>query len=121
MKNQLTKEQYRITQQGGTEAPFSGKYYNHKETGDYLCVCCDKVLFQSGTKFNSGTGWPSFDASIPNSIEYLEDNNHGMKRVEVRCANCSAHLGHIFDDGMTETGQRYCINSVALSFKKKNT
>ncbi len=119
LKNKLTPEQYQVTQQCGTEPPFSGKYYNHYETGNYCCICCDSVLFHSSKKFDSGSGWPSFsDVKSSECINYTEDNSMGMKRIEITCANCDAHLGHVFPDGPTETGQRYCVNSLSLNFKE---
>lgn len=116
----LTEEQFRVARQCGTEPPFSGKYVDWKEKGKFKCVCCGEVLFMSDTKYDSGSGWPSFtDPAFKDSVKYLEDDSHGMQRIEVRCAKCDAHLGHVFPDGPGESGQRYCINSCVLDFEEE--
>lgn len=117
-KAKLGLERYRILRQKGTEFPNSGEYNMHFEKGTYCCGACDEPLFESSSKFNSSCGWPSFDESIPGKIEYIKDTTHGMIRTEVVCANCGGHLGHVFDDGPSETGQRYCINSLSVAFNK---
>lgn len=119
-KNSLSPEAYYVCRQNGTEAPFSGKYYNHQENGVYKCVCCDAPLFNSNAKFNSGTGWPSYYEPIKDALIEKKDSSHGMIRVEVRCASCDSHLGHVFPDGPNPTGLRYCINSVCLDFDKED-
>lgn len=118
-KEKLTQEQYRILREKGTERPFSGEYNEFFKDGTYQCVGCGTTLFESNNKFQSGCGWPSFDDAIPDRIEKTPDFSHGMVRTEITCKNCGGHLGHIFDDGPTPTGIRYCVNSVSLKFQEK--
>ena len=118
-KNLLDEKTYNITRKSGTELPFTGKYVNEKSNGIYCCACCNNELFSSSTKFDSGTGWPSFFEVINNeNILKINDRSQGMNRIEVLCSICDAHLGHLFDDGPQQTGQRYCINSLSLKLFK---
>lgn len=120
-KKRLTPEQYHVLREKGTETPGTGEFLHHEANGDYVCAACGNVLFKSGTKFDSGCGWPSFyDIAKSDSVELHDDLSHGMKRTEVTCKKCGGHLGHVFDDGPKDkTGLRYCINSLALGFEKK--
>lgn len=116
---ELTPEQKRVLKEKGTEAPFSGKFVHKTKDGTYKCMACDNPIFSSDAQFDSGSGWPSFDKAIPGAVKQVEDNDHGMHRIEITCAQCDSHLGHVFDDGPTETGKRYCINSVCLDLEEK--
>lgn len=120
-KQKLTPEQYRVLRQQGTEVPFTGKLLHEKRSGDFVCAACGQVVFKSNTKFDSGSGWPSFyDPANTEAVRLKEDTSHGMRRIEVTCANCGSHLGHAFDDAPDQpTGMRFCINSAALEFDPK--
>ena len=118
-REELTPEQYRVLRQKGTERAFTGQYWDHHEDGSYTCAGCGEELFASGTKFESGCGWPSFYDADPSKVVRHEDRSFGMKRIEVTCAKCGGHLGHVFPDGPKPTGERYCINSASLNFQGK--
>ena len=118
-RQKLTPEQYAVLRERGTEAPFTGEYVHEKADGTYACVACGAPLFSSDAKFDSGTGWPSFDQALTGAIETHTDATHGMHRTEITCARCGSHLGHVFDDGPTPTGKRYCINSVCLDLQEE--
>ncbi|TDN82357.1 peptide-methionine (R)-S-oxide reductase [Salegentibacter sp. 24] len=117
-REKLSEEQFRVLRKKGTEAPHTGKYNMHFEDGTYFCAGCGEKLFDSEAKFDSGCGWPSFDKAIDGKVEYIQDKTFGMLRTEILCSNCGGHLGHVFDDGPTETGQRYCVNSASINFNK---
>ena len=117
---ELSPEQYQVLRRAGTEPPWSGKFVHNHDDGSYTCAACGAMLFDSGTKFDSGSGWPSFyEPAVAEAVELVEDRGHGMVRTEVRCKRCGSHLGHVFDDGPQPTGQRYCMNSLAMDFKPK--
>ena len=118
-KERLSPEQYKILREKGTEAPGSGKYVHEHAEGMYKCAACGNPLFASDAKFDSGTGWPSFDQALPDAVKYEHDNKYGMERTEVVCAVCNSHLGHVFDDGPDTTGKRFCMNSVCLELEEK--
>ena len=117
-KKKLSPEQYHVLREKGTEPAFTGKFVDHKGKGMYICAGCGQELFSSDTKFDSGTGWPSFSDADKTKVTFVDDYSHGMHRVEVQCSKCGGHLGHVFDDGPTKTKKRYCINSCSLDFKK---
>lgn len=118
-KDKLTPEQYKILREKGTEMAFSGKLLHEDRNGMFNCAACGQALFASDAKFESGTGWPSFDQALPGAVEHVRDTEHGMERTEIVCSRCKSHLGHVFDDGPTLTKKRYCLNSVCLGFDEK--
>ena len=114
--NELSNEEFRVLRKKGTELPFTGKYNNHFDKGIYRCRACDTPLYDSESKFESGCGWPSYDKALPGALEFIKDKSHGMIRTEIVCAKCGGHQGHIFNDGPSPTGERYCVNSVSIRF-----
>ncbi|MCK8073320.1 peptide-methionine (R)-S-oxide reductase MsrB [Vibrio sp. 10N.222.51.C8] len=120
-RERLTDDEFSVCRERGTEAPYSGKLLHNHKTGVYSCTCCESPLFLSDNKYDSGCGWPSFDAPVNDeAVRYIEDLSHGMKRVEIRCTACDSHLGHVFPDGPKTTGERFCVNSVSLIFNKND-
>ena len=119
-REELAPEQYYVLRERGTERPFSGEYLNEERPGEYHCAGCNTLLFKADAKFDAGCGWPSFSAAEDGNVRYISDHSHGMVRTEIRCAHCDGHLGHVFADGPAPTGQRYCVNSLALSFAAFN-
>lgn len=119
-RNELSEEQFRILREKGTERPHTGKFNLHFDNGVYTCAGCNQKLFESESKFDAHCGWPSFDKSIKGTVEYVLDKSHGMIRTEIVCSNCGGHLGHVFNDGPTETGTRYCVNSLSIDFIKES-
>lgn len=121
-RDKLTEEEFRVCREQGTERPYSGTLLHNKKSGIYHCTCCQSPLFVSSNKYDSGCGWPSFDAPIASeAVRYIKDTSHGMERIEIRCAECDSHLGHVFPDGPETTGERYCVNSVSLVFNNEHT
>lgn len=120
-RKELSEEQFRILRKKGTERPHTGVYNLHFEKGTYVCAGCHQKLFESDSKFDAHCGWPSFDKSIKGTVDYVLDKSHGMIRTEIVCSNCGGHLGHVFNDGPTETGTRYCVNSVSINFEKTDS
>ena len=114
--NELSNEEFRVLRKKGTELPFTGQYNNHFDKGIYRCRACDTPLYDSESKFESGCGWPSYDKAFPGALEFIKDNSHGMIRTEIVCAKCGGHQGHVFNDGPSSTGERYCVNSVSIRF-----
>lgn len=119
-RERLGSDRYQVLRRAATEPPFTGSLLEMHDDGTYRCGGCGQVLFESGAKFDSGSGWPSFDRAIPGTVEEVEDRSHFMRRTEIRCSRCGGHLGHVFDDGPTDTGMRYCVNSLSLEFEKRD-
>ena len=118
-KKELSSDEFKILREKGTELPFTGIFNDHYEAGTYICKGCGNALYTSDSKFNSNCGWPSYNAALPEAIEYIKDTSHGMLRTEIVCANCGGHQGHLFNDGPTSTGERYCVNAASIDFSKE--